>query len=154
MVAGAGVEVLVPLGDHEEGVPLDRQVGVAPGGLDVTLGHQLVDTPYLHAETDLDRVDAAVIARRTAAALEELGEALLEGHAAALERHLDHVRRDGRTGQDVPLPHPLQDQEPDLRVQRFAEAGAGQPVRHRQPRERVDAVDPGAGDDQLLRRLQ
>jgi hypothetical protein len=48
--------------------------------------------PTCMPEPDLDRVDAALVARRPAGALQELREALLEGHAAGLERDGVNVR--------------------------------------------------------------
>ena len=85
-VAGARVEVLrCPSCDDEERVALDGEVGVEAGRLEVALGEHRVDGADLHAESDLDRVDAALVTGRTAGALQQLREAFLERHAAGLE---------------------------------------------------------------------
>jgi hypothetical protein len=71
------------LGEH--GVALDGQVERLPRRLKAALGEELVDAADVHAGADLDRVDAAEVARRPRSALDQLGEGLLEGDPRRLE---------------------------------------------------------------------
>ena len=84
-VARARVIRLGAFAHDEERVALHGEVGADAGGFHVALREELVDRADLRTESDLHRVHAALISRRTAGAIQQLRKAFLERHSAALE---------------------------------------------------------------------
>ena len=81
----ARVEQVIAIGDHEEAVALDGDVGVAVGRLDRALQERRRDAADGGAEADLDRVDAALVAARRGARAERLAQDVLEDDRGGLE---------------------------------------------------------------------